>query len=126
MRSSDGRFGLSCLRPARTFFFRYWIESAGERVAHYETIRKRKDGSLVEVSLTVSPIYDEEGGIIGASKIARDLTAVREAQRERERTREFFLAALGHDLRNPLNTIVVSLALLQNRIPEACAMFQSE
>jgi len=90
----------------------------GERIAHYETIRKRKDGSLVEVSLTISPIYDEEGRIVGASKIARDLTAVREAQREIEQTRQLFLATLGHDLRNPLNTIVVSLAHLQNRIPE--------
>jgi PAS domain S-box-containing protein len=89
----------------------------GERVAHYETIRKRKDGSLVEVSLTVSPIYDDEGKIIGASKVARDLTSVREIQREQQRTRELFLATLGHDLRNPLNTIVVSLAHLQRRIP---------
>jgi PAS domain S-box-containing protein len=91
----------------------------GERVAHYETIRKRKDGSLVEVALTVSPIYDEKGTIIGASKIAHDLTAVREAQREQERTRQLFLATLGHDLRNPLNTIVVSLAHLQKRLPES-------
>lgn len=91
----------------------------GERVEHYETIRRRKDGTLVEVSLTVSPIYDEEGKIVGASKIARDLTSVRETQREQERTRELFLATLGHDLRNPLNTIVVSLAHLQNRAPES-------
>ena len=91
----------------------------GERVEHYETIRRRKDGTLVEVSLTVSPIYDEEGKIVGASKIARDLTSVRESQREQERTRQLFLATLGHDLRNPLNTIVVSLAHLQNRAPES-------
>lgn len=91
----------------------------GERVAHYETIRKRKDGSLVEVALTISPIYDEEGRITGASKIARDLTSFREAQREQERIRQLFLATLGHDLRNPLNTIVVSLAHLQKRLPEA-------
>ena len=90
----------------------------GERVGHYETIRKRKDGSLVEVALTVSPIYDTEDKIIGASKIARDLTTVRETQREQERTRQLFLATLGHDLRNPLNTIVVSLAHLQHHIPE--------
>jgi len=90
----------------------------GERVEHYETIRRRKDGTLVEVSLTVSPIYDEEGKVVGASKIARDLTSVRESQREQERTRQLFLATLGHDLRNPLNTIVVSLAHLQARVPD--------
>src|SRR5262245_51326051 len=43
----------------------------GERVDHYETVRRRKDGSLVEVSLTVSPIRDARGNVVGASKIAR-------------------------------------------------------
>ena len=85
----------------------------GERVEHYETIRKRKDGSVVEVSLTISPVFDESGKVIGASKIARDLTAAKAAERERERTQELFLASLGHDLRNPLNTITVSLYSLQ-------------
>lgn len=47
---------------------------AGERVDHYETIRQRKDGSLVNISLTVSPIRDDSGKIVGASKIARDIT----------------------------------------------------
>jgi PAS domain S-box-containing protein len=47
---------------------------AGEKVDHYETIRRRKDGRLIAVSLTVSPIYDDAGTIIGASKIARDIS----------------------------------------------------
>jgi PAS domain S-box-containing protein len=46
----------------------------GERVHHYETVRRRKDGTLVDISLTVSPLKDDQGGIIGASKIARDIT----------------------------------------------------
>ena len=46
----------------------------GERIEHYETVRRCKDGSLVEISLTVSPIKDANGAIIGASKIARDIT----------------------------------------------------
>lgn len=46
----------------------------GERIAHFETIRKRKDGSLVPVSLTVSPVRDKAGKVVGASKIARDIT----------------------------------------------------
>jgi PAS domain S-box-containing protein len=46
----------------------------GERIDHYETVRRRKDGSVVEVSLTVSPVKNAEGKIIGASKIARDIT----------------------------------------------------
>jgi len=46
----------------------------GERIEHYETLRRRKDGSLIEISLSVSPIRNERGEIIGASKIARDIT----------------------------------------------------
>ena len=56
----------------------------GERVDHYETVRMRKDGSLIDISLSVSPIKDVEGKIIGASKIARDNTGkkkVEEVQR---------------------------------------------
>jgi PAS domain S-box-containing protein len=47
---------------------------AGQAITHFETIRQRKDGSLIPISLTVSPIHDEAGKVIGASKIARDLT----------------------------------------------------
>ena len=46
----------------------------GERIDHYETVRQRKDGSLVQISLTVSPIRDGTGAVIGASKIARDIS----------------------------------------------------
>jgi PAS domain S-box-containing protein len=46
----------------------------GERVDHYETIRRRKDGTLVDISITVSPVKDDQGRIVGASKIARDIT----------------------------------------------------
>ena len=46
----------------------------GERIEHFETVRKAKDGRLINISLTVSPIHDEEGRIVGASKIARDIT----------------------------------------------------
>jgi PAS domain S-box-containing protein len=57
---------------------------AGERVEHYETVRCRKDGSLIDISLTVSPIRKRDGTIIGASKIARDIT---EQKRSQERLR---------------------------------------
>jgi PAS domain S-box-containing protein len=53
----------------------------GERVEHYETVRLRKDGTRIEISLTVSPIRDSSGRIIGASKVARDITDRRRAQR---------------------------------------------
>jgi len=54
--------------------------SRGERIDHYETVRRRKDGTLVDTALTVSPIKDEQGKIIGASKIARDITARKAAE----------------------------------------------
>ncbi|MBV9571094.1 MAG: PAS domain S-box protein [Alphaproteobacteria bacterium] len=53
----------------------------GDRIEHFETVRRRKDGSEVHISLTVSPVKDENGTIIGASKIARDITAQKEAER---------------------------------------------
>jgi len=56
----------------------------GERVEHYETVRRRKDGSLVDVSITVSPVKDRTGKVIGASKIARDITEAKHAQARQE------------------------------------------
>jgi PAS domain S-box-containing protein len=61
---------------------------AGKRVDHFETVRRRKDGGLIDVSLTVSPVRDAAGTIIGASKIARDITAIKAADRERVRLLE--------------------------------------
>jgi PAS domain S-box-containing protein len=55
----------------------------GLSVDHFETIRKRKDGRLVNISVSVSPVRNGEGVVIGASKIARDVTAQREAERAR-------------------------------------------
>ncbi|HJQ31088.1 MAG TPA: PAS domain S-box protein [Pyrinomonadaceae bacterium] len=54
---------------------------AGERIEHYETVRRRKDGTLIDISLTVSPIRDSEGHILGASKIARDISPRKRAER---------------------------------------------
>ena len=55
--------------------------AAGERVDHFETVRKRKDGATVDVSLTISPIRDAAGRVIGASKVARDITERKLAER---------------------------------------------
>ena len=80
----------------------------GERIDHYETVRKRKDGSLIDVSLTVSPIKDAAGRIVGASKIARDISRQKRAEaalRETDQRKDEFLATLAHELRNPLAPI---------------------
>jgi len=70
---------------------------AGERVDHFETIRRRKDGGLVDISLTISPIRDRAGRIIGASKIARDITERKRVEarlRESEQRLQELLAAI--------------------------------
>jgi len=56
--------------------------SRGERVVHFESVRRRKDGQLIDVSVTISPIFNEERKVIGASKIARDITGRRRAESE--------------------------------------------
>jgi len=80
----------------------------GERIEHYETVRRRKDGTLMNVSLTVSPIKNASGRVIGASKIARDITRQKRAEaalHETDQRKDEFLATLAHELRNPLAPI---------------------
>ncbi len=80
----------------------------GERIEHYETQRRRKDGTLLNVSLSVSPIRGPNGKILGASKIARDITLQKEVERtlrETDQRKDEFLATLAHELRNPLAPI---------------------
>jgi len=101
----------------------------GEEVDHFETERVRKDGTRVEISLTVSPVRDATGRIIGASKIARDITARRRVEAERERlhreveaasrAKDEFLAMLGHELRNPLGAISNASQLLDVSEPDS-------
>jgi PAS domain S-box-containing protein len=94
----------------------------GERIAHYETVRRRKDGVLLDISVTISPIRDNDDLIVGASAIARDITERKQLEvalrslaeardqalaeaREALRIRDQLLASVSHDLRTPLTTI---------------------
>ncbi len=72
---------------------------SGETVSHFETIRKTKSGKLLEVSLTISPIRNGRGQIIGISKIARDITEKKQA----ERKRNDFVSMVSHELKTPLS-----------------------
>lgn len=80
----------------------------GERTEHFETIRRRKDGSLVEVSLTTSPVRDQRGTIIGASKIARDITDRRRAEQQQH----MLMREMDHRIKNlfALASGIVSLS----------------
>ena len=73
----------------------------GERLDHYETLRQRKDGSLVDISLTVSPLRNAGGTIVGASKIARDIST-RKRGEEHQRALN---AELDHRVKNVLATV---------------------
>jgi PAS domain S-box-containing protein len=103
----------------------------GEKIDHYETVRQAKDGRKLDISLTVSPIKDAQGRVVGASKIARDITLRKRADEERERLmarveaarrtaeeanrlKDDFLATVSHELRNPLNSIVGWAGLLRS------------
>ena len=90
----------------------------GERVDHFETVRMRKDGSLLDVSLTISPMKDASGRVVGASKLARDITerkraeeALRQAQTDlahasRLTTMGEFTASLAHEVKQPIAAAV--------------------
>jgi PAS domain S-box-containing protein len=97
----------------------------GERIDHYETVRCAKDGRLVNISLTVSPIVDESGKIIGASKICRDITERKLAEQtilqQTERLSrsnadlQQFAYVASHDLQEPLRMIASFSELLKVR-----------
>lgn len=85
---------------------------AGERVEHFETKRLTKDGRLIDVSLTISPIRDPQGNIIGVSKIARDIT-----ERKLDETRKNdFIGMASHELKTPLTSLSAMIQVAGMRL----------
>jgi two-component system sensor histidine kinase VicK len=80
----------------------------GNRVEHFETRRVKKDGSLLDVSLTISPIKDSSGNIIGISKIARDISE----KKILEEKKNDFMSMASHELKTPLTTVKAYVQLL--------------
>lgn len=111
---------------------------AGERIDHFETVRQTKDGRLLYVSVTISPIRDDSNRIVGISKVARDITLqkkfqqelqaakhaadtarvsaeqAREAAEAANRSKDQFLSVLSHELRTPLTPVIAAIGLLEN------------
>jgi two-component system CheB/CheR fusion protein len=95
----------------------------GEKVEHVHASRQHKSGRTIEISVTMSPILDREGQLVGVSSIGRDITDVITAQRKIEnllqqaeesaRRREQFIAMLSHELRNPLAAVMNATTLIQ-------------
>lgn len=102
---------------------------AGERVEHFDTQRVRKDGGILDLSLTVSPVANDEGVVVGASTIARNVTERKEAQRALERySREIeqsnkdlerFAYVVSHDLAEPLRMISSFVQLIAEDYADA-------
>ncbi|MFL6429121.1 MAG: PAS domain S-box protein [Acidobacteriaceae bacterium] len=94
---------------------------AGGRVDHYETTRKKKNGDLIEVSVTISPIRDETDKVIGASKIARDVSDRKRIERLLIQSEKFaatgrMAAAIAHEINNPLESVINLIYLARQNI----------
>ncbi len=106
------------------------IESirAGKKINHFETVRIAKDGAERQISLTVSPVKNQKGKIIGASKVARDISSKIEAERQRElytqRLQELsnykdeFMVMASHELKTPLTVILANLQIMKEIMAE--------
>jgi PAS domain S-box-containing protein len=88
----------------------------GERIDHYKTVRVRKDGQRLEISVTISPVRAADGTIIGASAIARDISEQERAIQEALRLREDFISIAAHELRTPLTTVFARIQLAERRL----------
>jgi PAS domain S-box-containing protein len=96
---------------------------AGRRVEHFETVRLAKDGRLIDVSLTVSPVKDKEGRVIGASKILRDISSRKRIeqsllQAEKIAATGRMAATIAHEINNPLEAVMNLLYLLRTKITD--------
>jgi PAS domain S-box-containing protein len=96
---------------------------AGRRVEHFETVRLKKSGELIDVSLTVSPIKDEGGRVIGASKILRDISGRKRMEQSLLQSEKIaatgrMAATIAHEINNPLESVINLLFLLRAKITD--------
>lgn len=93
----------------------------GERVDHFETKRQKKDGRLLDVSLTISPLKDVQGNIIGLSKIARDITE----KKQEEQRKNDFIGMVSHELKTPLTSLAAIIQLAHGKLKNSDDNFLS-
>lgn len=86
----------------------------GEAIDHYQTVRVKKDGRLVDVSVTISPLFDRNGQVIGASTIARDIGQYVEL----ERRKDAFIGMASHELKTPITTIKAYVQVLNKALSQ--------
>ncbi|OOQ59801.1 PAS domain S-box protein [Mucilaginibacter pedocola] len=94
---------------------------AGERVEHFETIRAKKDGQLIDVSLTISPVRNPQGDIIGISKISRDIS---EKKRDEMRKNDF-IGMVSHELKTPLTSLTALIQVANMKLKNSDDKFLS-
>ena len=94
----------------------------GESVEHYETVRRRKDGKLVDISVTVSPIRERDGKIIGASKVARNITDRKRLEREILKISEREQRRIGNDLHDGLCQELAGIELMCRALEQKLAV----
>jgi PAS domain S-box-containing protein len=101
----------------------------GERTEHYETVRRRKDGERIQVSVTISPIRDETGRVIGASKIARDISDRKRMERllidaEKLAANGRMAASIAHEINNPLESLMNLIYLARQNTEESTKTYE--
>ena len=88
--------------------------AAGDRVEHFQTVRMRKDGGLIDVSVSISPIKDDDGTVIGASKVARDITVMMDRERELARVSRLYSAL------SQVNQAIIWTPTRDELLPKVC------
>jgi PAS domain S-box-containing protein len=126
-----GRPMLELLPPDRTHEESEILERLrkGDRLVHFETVRRRKDGTLFDVSLTISPIRDRSGAVVGVSHVARDITAQKKTAEQIRQTQKLeslgvLAGGIAHDFNNLLTGIIGNASIVLDDLPRGSQTYR--